>query len=140
MNTEIFGGKMATELSYQASILAEMWISKRSEEEHAEFMAYYDLGLPLAYAYAEDLVELTPEAVELISETFRGFLQHLDVPDLGYTDLSELLDSEDEDLEEESITSDPSDADELAKWHKLFISGVITEDEFVIKKRQILGI
>ena len=33
-----------------------------------------------------------------------------------------------------------SDADEVQKWHNLFQSGAITEDEFLKKKEQILGI
>lgn len=33
-----------------------------------------------------------------------------------------------------------SDADEVEKWYKLFVSGAITEEEFAAKKRQILGI
>lgn len=134
---------MKTDIVNQASILGEFWISKRNEEQYAEFFTYFDLGLPLSFAYDNDMIEISPGAKELISETFAGLLEICGVPDLGYTDLSQLLESEAEDsLEEEdgSSSGPTSEADELAKWHKLFESGVITEEEFAQKKKQILGI
>lgn len=141
--TEDRGSALATDIVNQANILGEFWISQRNEEQYEEFFAYFDLGLPLAYAYDNDMVEISPEAKEVISETFAGLLEIFGVPDLGYTDLSQLLEGETEDsqVEEDDSSSGPtSEADELAKWHKLFESGVITEEEFTQKKKQILGI
>lgn len=127
-----------------ASIISMFWLYYRNYEEHEEFIAYHDLGLPLSYALDEEMFELTPMVEELIEETFGDLLEHLGAPDLEYTNLSELIDqdSEDEatenDSSEESTTA--SDADELAKWHKLLEDGVITEDEFAQKKKLILGL
>ena len=38
------------------------------------------------------------------------------------------------------VSSPVSDTDELLKWHELKEKGVITEEEFEAKKKQILGL
>lgn len=130
-------------LSSMADILSDFWTTQRGVEEHQVFMAYHDLGLPLAFAVANDMVETSQEAERMIRETYEKLLEHLGIPDMGYTELNQLLERETHDSqgeEDASTSSTSSEADELAKWHKLFESGVITEEEFTQKKKQILGI
>ena len=43
-------------------------------------------------------------------------------------------------LKTKEIVSNESSADELTKWKKLLDSGVITQEEFNIKKKQLLGL
>lgn len=129
-------------LSSMADILSDFWTTQRGVEEHVVFIAHHDLGLPLAFAVANDMVETSQEAERMIRETYEKLLEHLGIPDMGYTDLSQLLEAETEgsQVEEDDSSSGPaSEADELAKWHKLFESGVVTEEEFTQKKKQILG-
>ena len=129
-------------LGSKADILSDFWTTQRGVAEHEVFMAYHDLGLPLAFALANDMVETSQEAESMIRETYEKLLEHLGIPDMGYTDLSQLLKAETEgsQVEEDDSSSGPaSEADELAKWHKLFESGVVTEEEFTQKKKQILG-
>lgn len=130
-------------LSSMADILSDFWTTQRGVEEHVVFMAYHDLGLPLAFAVANDMVETSQEAERMIRETYEKLLEHLGIPDMGYTELNQLLEKETDDSQEEedAFSSGPtSEADELAKLHKLFEAGVITEEEFTQKKKQILGI
>lgn len=81
-----------TPFSNQASILAELWMNHRGDEEFRDFIEYNDLGLPLAYAIAENIVKSTDMAQRFIEETFDVLLAGLDVEDTGFDSLSDLLD------------------------------------------------
>ncbi len=50
-----------------------------------------------------------------------------------------LIDQYIEEAQTSSPVSTPSDADELMKWAALKDSGAITEEEYEVKKREILG-
>ena len=80
-----------TPYSNQASILAELWMNHRGDEEFQDFIEYNDLGLPLAYAIAENIVKSTEMAQRFIEETFDVLLAGLDVEDTGFDTLSDLL-------------------------------------------------
>lgn len=82
-----------TETSYyvKAQILAELWLNYRNDEEFIDFVEYNDLGLPLAYAISNEIVESTDTAQRFIEETFDLLLTGLDVEDTGFEDLDELL-------------------------------------------------
>ena len=43
-------------------------------------------------------------------------------------------------LSEKNITTSPSNADELKKYKELLGAGVITQEEFDAKKKQLLGL
>jgi len=45
-----------------------------------------------------------------------------------------------ENINQNNVASTVSDTDELLKWHDLKEKGVITEEEFEAKKKQILGL
>lgn len=76
----------------RARILAELWMDYRDDEEFADFIEYNDLGLPLAYAIAEGIVERTDLASGFINEAFDILLSALGVDDTGFETLNELLD------------------------------------------------
>jgi hypothetical protein len=50
---------MTNSTSYRdkSFILAELWLSYRGDEELQDFLEANDLGLPLAYAIDNDIVE-----------------------------------------------------------------------------------
>ncbi len=75
----------------KASILADLWLNYRSEEEFADFIEYNDLGLPLAYAISTGIVASSPTAEKFVNETFELLLTALEVEDEGFEDLQELL-------------------------------------------------
>jgi len=82
---------MATTFDNKANILAELWISYRTDENFADFMEYNDLGLPLAYAYANGIVELEDKAKSFIEEAFDLLLDGMNQEDTGFDTLEQLL-------------------------------------------------
>ena len=86
---------MATPTNTKADILADLWLNYRQDEEFADFIEYNDIGLPLAYAISNGIVEITPTAEGFINETFQlllaGLGVGLDDEDVTYESLDDLL-------------------------------------------------
>ena len=83
---------MSTKFKHKCNILAEIWLNYRNDEELDDFIEYNDLGLPLAYAIAEGIVESTPLAKTFVEETFDLLLSGLDMEeDTGFKNLDEIL-------------------------------------------------
>jgi hypothetical protein len=80
-----------TSFENRMQILAELWLNYRNDENYEEFIKYNDLGLPLAYAIAEGIVETTPPAENFINETFELLLAGLGVEDDDFENLDEIL-------------------------------------------------
>jgi hypothetical protein len=70
---------MATTLEKQTEILADLWLNYRDDENFADFFSYNDIGLPLAYVIANNIVPLTEAATVYITETFKLLLEGLEV-------------------------------------------------------------
>lgn len=81
-----------TDLSIQAEILAELWMDYRDDEGFTEFIEYNDLGLPLAYAVANGIVEMNQLVERYIQETFSMLLSILKIKDTGFESLNDLFD------------------------------------------------
>lgn len=75
-------------------ILADLWIQERENPDFAEFMAYNDIGLPLAYLLHNDLCKPSKMSQMFIDECFELLLAGLDIEDKGFSRLSQLLDAE----------------------------------------------
>lgn len=84
---------METTLDNKLSILSELWLDYRDDEEFTDFIEYNDLGLPLAYAISNDIVSISSSAEKFIGETFDLLLAALDLEDTGYEDLTEVLEA-----------------------------------------------
>lgn len=80
-----------TTFSVKCKILGEFWLSYKKDEEFQEFIEYNDLGLPLAYAISEGIVEFSSMAEQYINETWKLLLEGLEVEDLGFDSIDELL-------------------------------------------------
>ena len=64
----------------KAAVIGQLWIEFRNDEEFSAFMEYNDLGCPMAYMVSKDLIkELTPIGEELIEQTFKMFLDLINV-------------------------------------------------------------
>lgn len=74
-------------------ILSELWMNYRDEEGLEDFVEYNDLGLPLAYAIATDIVSLSPRAAIYIEETFALLLESLEIEDTGFANLNEMFEA-----------------------------------------------
>lgn len=91
-----------TPYSTKCQILADFWMTYRYDEDFAYFMEYADLGLPLAYAIANDVVKSTDEAKRFIEDTFAMLLTNLNIEqDTGFVDMNNMFDNSSEDPEEE---------------------------------------
>jgi hypothetical protein len=70
-------------------------------DELAEFFRYNDVGVPLAFAFAEGIVNHSPTLEKYVNETFDQLLEALNLEDSGFEDLQDLYDGL------EAIGSDP---------------------------------
>jgi hypothetical protein len=82
----------ATEFNEKVNILSELWINYRSDQNFSDFIDYNDLGLPIAYAIDNAIVESTDMAAKFIEETFALLLEALDIEeDTGFKNLDDIL-------------------------------------------------
>ena len=82
----------STSYSNKCSILAELWLNYRSDEDFQDFIEYNDLGLPLAYAIDNDIVKSSEMAQRFVEETFDLFMASLGLlEDTGFDNLDDLL-------------------------------------------------
>jgi NMD protein affecting ribosome stability and mRNA decay len=74
-----------TEFPIVCEILGKFWLDVKGEAAWAEFIRYNDLGLPLAYALTQGIVEATDSTEGFVNETWLGLLKELDAVDQGFT-------------------------------------------------------
>ena len=82
---------MANVFSNKVSILAELWMNYRDDEQLKDFIEYNDLGLPMAYFLMNELVLPTKQSEVYIDETYNLFISSLGAKDIQYESLDELL-------------------------------------------------
>jgi hypothetical protein len=83
-----------TPYSSKCDILADLWMNYRADEEFQDFLEYNDLGLPIAYAISNGIVQSSPLAEEYINESFDLLLTALEIEeDTGFDSLDSLLSS-----------------------------------------------
>jgi hypothetical protein len=76
------------EFADKAGAIGQLWIEFRNDEDFSAFMDYNDLGCPMAYMVAEGMIkELTPVGEEMIGETFKMFLDLLEITEVEIEDL-----------------------------------------------------
>ena len=75
----------------KVTILAELWMNYRDDEQLKDFIEYNDLGLPMAYFLMNDLLLPTKQSEIYINETYDLLLASLGVDDVDYESLDELL-------------------------------------------------
>ena len=81
----------STPLSKRAEILGELWISYKTHPKFKDYVDYCDLGLPLAYSIATDIVSTSPKAETFINEAWEILLDAVGVEDIGFEDLEHLF-------------------------------------------------
>jgi hypothetical protein len=80
-----------TPYSNKLAILAELWMNHRQDLEMKDFVEYNDLGLPLAYAIAENVVKTTEMAQRFVEETFDLLIAGLGLEDENWDSLESML-------------------------------------------------
>jgi hypothetical protein len=68
-------------------------MSYRNDEQFQDFIEYNDLGLPLAYAFDNEIAKETEIAERYIDETYSLLVEALGIPDRPYDSLEEMLDT-----------------------------------------------
>lgn len=81
----------STTYSDKLAILADLWLNYRQDEEFQDFVEYNDIGLPLAYVLANEIVKSTDLAEKFVEETFDLLLAGLEIEDTGFETLDDLL-------------------------------------------------
>ena len=81
----------ATSFDDRCSILAELWMNYRKDQNFEDFISYNDLGLPLAYLLDNEIVKSTALSVKFINETFDLLLGSLELKDNGYVTLDDIF-------------------------------------------------
>ena len=83
-----------TSLEDKAQIIVEFLQDYKNDDEHEEFFEYNDLGIPLAIAITQDMVELTDSGLKVLEETWIRLcdLFDADVAD-SYDSIDDLIDS-----------------------------------------------
>jgi hypothetical protein len=93
---------MTTPYNTKYAILSDLWTNYKDDKEMADFFAYNDLGLPLAFMIEQKIVESTPVAQVYIEETFELLVESLGLdPEEEYESLSEMLDLQAENEEDD---------------------------------------
>jgi len=82
---------MKTTFENMCNILAELWSNFRDDEQMQDFIEYNDLGLPMAYFLAEELVTINPKGMPYVTETFSLFMDALEITDQGFTELDQVF-------------------------------------------------
>jgi hypothetical protein len=85
-----------TTFDNKALILGQLWINYKMEDEWVDFVEYNDLGLPLAFAFAEGIINDTPSLQQYINETWDLLLEGMELDDTGFEDFQELVDKQNE--------------------------------------------
>jgi hypothetical protein len=80
-----------TTFDNKVSILSELWLDYRQDEEFQDFVEYNDIGLPLAYAIANDIVKPTDIATRFIEETYDLLLAGIGIEDGEFETLTDVL-------------------------------------------------
>ena len=73
------------------TILAELWMNYRDDDELNDFIEYNDIGLPLAYLLMNEIVLPTLQSSVYIDETYNLLITSLTVEDKEWASLDELL-------------------------------------------------
>ena len=76
----------------KSTILAELWMNYREDDQIKDFIEYNDLGLPLAYLITNEIVIPTNQADIYINESYDLLVAALEVEDLEYESLDEMMD------------------------------------------------
>ena len=77
----------------KCAILSDIWLNYRTDTQFVDFIEYNDLGLPLAYAISEGIVDSTDIASGFVNETFDLLLAGLGAEDTGFEHLDDLMSS-----------------------------------------------
>jgi hypothetical protein len=139
------GGRVAeTSFENKVGILSYLWLNYRDHEDWKDFIAWSDLGLPLAYMLENQIVAIPAEedenefshAMGFIDETWDMFLTKAGaLEDTGFDDIEEILGTDEsgwgeEDEEDEIVELNETD-EQARKYNLGFEAGASAEQKRV---------
>jgi hypothetical protein len=83
-----------TNISYskRCFILSDFWLNYKDEEDFEDFVAYNDIGLPLAFMITEDIVKSTTVAEVYVNEAWELLCSALNIDSKqDYDSLEDML-------------------------------------------------
>jgi hypothetical protein len=83
-----------TNISYskRCFILSDFWLNYKDEEDFEDFVAYNDIGLPLAFMITEDIVKSTTVAEVYVTEAWELLCSALNIDSKqDYDSLEDML-------------------------------------------------
>jgi hypothetical protein len=80
-----------TDFTKVCEILGSLYANYKDDDELDDFIAFNDLGLPLAYFASENLCQVSDDGGRYITETWLLFLASLDLEDTGWDSLEQML-------------------------------------------------
>ena len=81
-----------TPFNVRCDILSEIWLNYRNDQNFEDFIAYNDLGLPLAYCISSGIIKPKKKAMSYVNEAWLLLLAGLEIEeDLGFEDLDEVF-------------------------------------------------
>jgi len=83
-----------TTFDNRALILGQLWLNYKADDELSDFFEYNDLGLPLAFAFAEGIINHTPTIEQYINESWHLLIEGLGLEDTGFEDITDLMERE----------------------------------------------
>jgi len=82
---------MSSSIENKTAILADLFLNYRGDEEFTDFVSYNDIGLPVAYAIDNNIVNRTDVSDGFINETFELLVAALGIEDSGFETLDEMF-------------------------------------------------
>ena len=83
-----------TGLSNKCIILGNIYANFQHDPKLVDFIKRNDLGLPLAYLTSEGLCELSTVGERYIEETWKSFLDSMNLNDTGFDELDDVFNAE----------------------------------------------
>lgn len=80
------------DFSSKCEILGDLWLDYKGEDAFADFIAYNDIGLPLAYSISAGLAKAEPQGELYVNETWDLLIEALGADaEAEYDSLDDLL-------------------------------------------------
>lgn len=81
-----------TEFNKRVAILSDFWLNYKDQDGFEDFVEYNDIGLPLSFMIAEDIVKSTPVAEAYITECWELLCAALNIDSkLSYDSIDDMF-------------------------------------------------
>jgi hypothetical protein len=84
---------MTTTPDNKVTILSDLWMTYRDDEEFEDLIEYADLALPLCYAIEAGFIKNNDKIAPFIDEAFELLLAGMELEDTGFENLDEVLEA-----------------------------------------------